>query len=65
MQVEFASFGPMHEEIREELKAAMERVMDESWFIRGKECTSFEWNLPSIVDVNSPWVWAMGWMHYI
>lgn len=42
MQVEFASFGPMHEEIREELKAAMERVMDESWFIRGKECTSFE-----------------------
>ncbi len=42
MQVEFSTFRPMHEEIREELEAAMARVMDESWYIRGKECTELE-----------------------
>lgn len=42
MPIEFATFRPMHEEIRGELEAAMGRVMDESWYIRGRECTAFE-----------------------
>ncbi len=42
MQVEFSTFRPMHREIRDELEDAFHRVMEESWFIRGKECAEFE-----------------------
>lgn len=42
MNVPFASFEPMHNEIREELDNAYKRVMDNSYFIRGTECRKFE-----------------------
>ena len=42
MEVAFSTFRPMHEEVREELEEAMRRVMEESWYIRGKECTELE-----------------------
>lgn len=42
MKVEFCSFRPMHNEIRNELDDAYKRVMDSSYFIHGKECELFE-----------------------
>lgn len=42
MKVPFATFVPMHNEIRAELDAAYNRVMDKSYFIQGEECQKFE-----------------------
>ena len=42
MKVEFCSFKPMHDEIRENLDSAYKRVMDSNYFIQGKECELFE-----------------------
>lgn len=42
MKVEFCSFKPMHNEIRQRLDDAYNRVMDSSNFIHGKECELFE-----------------------
>jgi len=42
MQVPFADFRPMHNEIRKELDAAYSRVLDNSYFIQGEECSKFE-----------------------
>lgn len=42
MKIPFASFKPMHDEIRRDLDKAYERVLDNSYFIQGKECELFE-----------------------
>ena len=42
MNVPFASFKPMHEELKEQLDLAYHKVMDKSYFIQGTECTAFE-----------------------
>ena len=42
MNVLFADFRPMHEEVRSELDEAYRRVMDRSRFIQGEECAAFE-----------------------
>ena len=42
MSVPFAIFQPMHDELRAELDAAYNRVMDNSYFIQGKECEAFD-----------------------
>lgn len=42
MTVPFASFKPMHEELREQLDRAYHRVMDSSRFVLGEECKAFE-----------------------
>ncbi|MBE6119204.1 MAG: DegT/DnrJ/EryC1/StrS family aminotransferase [Erysipelotrichaceae bacterium] len=42
MKIPFASFVPMHGELKKELDAAYNRVMDNSYFIQGKECEKFE-----------------------
>ena len=42
MNIPFASFVPMHEEIRQGLDAAFKRVVDKSYFIQGEECEKFE-----------------------
>lgn len=42
MEIPFADFRPMHDEIRTELDAAYNRVMDNSWFIEGPELKNFE-----------------------
>lgn len=44
MKIPFATFVPMHEEIRGELDQAYERVMNRSIFIQGEECGQFEKN---------------------
>lgn len=42
MRVAFARFEPMHDEMRKELDAAYAQVMENSYFIQGKECEQFE-----------------------
>lgn len=42
MKIPFASFEPMHKEIRQQLDEAYNKVMDGNWFIQGPECESFE-----------------------
>lgn len=42
MNIPFADFGPMHNEIREQLDGAYNKVMDSSYFIQGEECRQFE-----------------------
>lgn len=42
MDVPFAIFNPMHEEIKEELQRAFKEVMDNSWFILGEQVEKFE-----------------------
>lgn len=42
MNVPFASFRPMHEELKEQLATAYTTVMERSYFIQGSECEAFE-----------------------
>lgn len=42
MNIPFATFAPMHEEIRQELDAAYKRVVEKRIFIQGEECNRFE-----------------------
>jgi len=42
MKVPFATFVPMHNEIRKDLDTAYNQVLDRSYFIQGEECTKFE-----------------------
>lgn len=42
MKIPFASFVPMHNEVRKELDIAYKRVIDNSSFIQGEECRAFE-----------------------
>ncbi|WP_285825035.1 DegT/DnrJ/EryC1/StrS family aminotransferase [Schaedlerella arabinosiphila] len=42
VEIPFSTVKPMHDEIREELDEAYDRVMENAWFIQGKECEAFE-----------------------
>ena len=42
MKIPFATFKPMHDEIRKELDFAYAKVMDSNYFIQGEECHKFE-----------------------
>ena len=42
MNVPFASFEPMHREIKEDLFSAFESLLNKNMFILGQECSSFE-----------------------
>ena len=42
MKVPFATFIPMHNEIRKSLDAAYNKVVNTSIFIQGEECKKFE-----------------------
>lgn len=42
MKIPFATFEPMHNEIRDQLDAAYKKVLDTSYFIQGEECHKFE-----------------------
>ena len=42
MKIPFATFKPMHDEIRKDLDQAYNRVIDSNYFIQGKECELFE-----------------------
>jgi dTDP-4-amino-4,6-dideoxygalactose transaminase len=42
MRIEANDLKPQHKEIRAEVLAAMERVLDDGWFVLGKQCEGFE-----------------------
>ncbi len=42
MEIPFAAVAFMHREIRQELDAAYSRVLENNWFIQGRECDIFE-----------------------
>lgn len=50
MNIPFADFRPMHNEIRAELDNAYSRVMDNSIFIHGPECEKFEYSFAEFCD---------------
>ena len=52
MKVEFCSFRPMHDEIRTDLDNAYKKVMDNSYFIQGKECELFEKEFAEYCDAE-------------
>lgn len=51
MSIPFMTFGPMHEELREEMEGAFRRVYDSGWFIQGKECQAFEEEFAAYCEV--------------
>lgn len=42
MKVPFASFEPMHNELKEGLESAFRTVMEKNYFIQGSECAAFD-----------------------
>lgn len=52
MDVPFATFRPMHDEIRRGLDMAYNRVVDRGYFIQGEECTRFEEEYASYIGVR-------------
>ncbi len=52
MEIPFADLRPMHDEIRADLDAAYKKVMDNSWFIQGKELEAFEKEFAEYVGVK-------------
>lgn len=42
MKIPFATFEPMHNEIRAELEDAFKKTLDRSYFIQGEACARFE-----------------------
>lgn len=40
--IKFLDFQPMHNQIREEMQQAFQRVYDSHWYIQGQELTQFE-----------------------
>ena len=52
MTVPFASFRPMHDELRQQLEQAYNKVMDSSYFILGKECKAFEEEFAAYCDAK-------------
>lgn len=52
MKVLSTDFAPMHSEIRDELQAAFDRVMDGNWFIGGENNSGFETEFASYCEVE-------------
>ncbi|CUX34470.1 DegT/DnrJ/EryC1/StrS family aminotransferase [Clostridium sp. C105KSO13] len=42
MKIPFSTFNRMHDEVKEELEIAFNKVLDKGWFIQGQECELFE-----------------------
>ena len=52
MTVPFASFRPMHDELRQQLDQAYHKVVDNSHFILGAECKAFEEEFAAYCDAK-------------
>lgn len=42
MRIEFNDLKPQHRELREEIRAEVDRVLDEGWFVLGRQGEAFE-----------------------
>lgn len=52
MNIPFADFAPMHNEIRAQLDSAYNKVMDSNYFIQGNECSQFEDEFAAYCDAK-------------
>lgn len=52
MNVPFAIFNPMHDEIKDELKDAFNKVLEKSWFILGDSVEKFENEFAQYCNAN-------------
>lgn len=52
MRVPFATFEPMHNELRSKLDEAYKQVMDKNFFIQGEECAKFEEEYASYIGTK-------------
>lgn len=52
MKVEFARFDYMHNELKDEINDAINRVINSNWFIDGKELISFENHFSKYCNVD-------------
>lgn len=52
MKVPFASFEPMHKEIKKEIFDKFQEVYEKNWFILGEEVTKFENEFAQFCDVK-------------
>lgn len=52
MKVDFARFDYMHNELKDEIKEAVNRVIDSNWFIDGKELMNFENNFAKYCETE-------------
>ena len=52
MKVDFARFDYMHNELKDEIKEAIDRVVDSNWFIDGKELSNFEDNFAKYCETK-------------
>lgn len=52
MKVDFARFDFMHNELKEEIKDAIDRVVSSNWFVDGKEVENFEEKFAKYCDVD-------------
>ena len=48
--IPFVSFVPLEKEIEQDLRAAFERVLENSWYIQGKEDEKFEEHLVNAIN---------------
>ena len=52
MKVPFASFEPMHNELKEGLEKAFHSVMEKNYFIQGSECEAFDKEFAEYCNAN-------------
>lgn len=52
MKVDFARFDFMHNELKDEIKNAIDRVVESNWFIDGKELLNFENKFAEYCDTD-------------
>lgn len=60
--VPFVSFRPMERELDAELRGAFARVLDNSWYIGGREDAAFEKPLPNTAASSTASAAATAWM---
>lgn len=44
MEIPYLNLAPMHDPLKEELSEKFRKVLNQEWFVQGKECTKFEEN---------------------
>src|SRR3990170_2452130 len=54
LRVPFLDLGAQYREIREEIEAAVRRVLDGGWYILGKECEAFEQAFRAYLSGDAP-----------
>ena len=62
--VPFVSFRPMERELDADLRGAFARVLDNSWYIGGREDAAFEKAFADTAASGTASAAATGWTHW-